>query len=380
MDPQYTKHIPALDGMRGVAVILVVAYHFFERFVPFGWCGVDLFFVLSGFLITGILWDTRRTAGYYPRFVMRRALRILPLYFTVLGAITLFALVFRNTETQETLQDQAWYWTFTSNFRFAFRGWPHGWHVLDHFWSLAIEEQFYLVWPWLVLWIGRAWLLRVALLGILLSFTIRWCYPISPFAYVFTLARLDPLLLGSSVALMMRGDKQHDRRYLPDLLMLAAAFIILSAMLLDGSAEYSGPWMIRIGYSALAFLFATWLWTVVAVPGMATISQRVLTRPWLRDIGKYSYGIYIYHFVFAWFLKVVLKLVAPYTTTWSRTAENLGFALLAVFTYFFARLSYERFEKRFLGLKARFAPKPISKGSGPVDGGPDRHGEFGPSS
>ena len=145
-----TRHDPALDGVRGLAIALVVASHV-TTWPPAtqGWIGVDLFFVLSGFLITGILADSRNVIGRARAFYVRRALRILPLYYGVL--VTLFVVIpilhpLHTQEYQTLAREQWWYWTYLQNWRIASA------HSIDGgslvwFWSLAIEEQFYLIWP-----------------------------------------------------------------------------------------------------------------------------------------------------------------------------------------------------------------------------------------
>src|SRR5437899_698335 len=177
--------MPVLDGLRGVAILLVILNHAIAwplqpattrvdavvGVVAYaGWMGVDLFFVLSGFLISGILLDTRGQPGWWPNFIARRALRIFPLYY---GALTvLFVLLpclvrCSNTELVTLQENQRWYWTYTVNLLAALthgRGTPL---YTAHLWSLSIEEQFYLIWP-LIVWACRPrTLLRVAGLAVL---------------------------------------------------------------------------------------------------------------------------------------------------------------------------------------------------------------------
>ena len=166
-------HIGVLDGVRGLAILLVLVYHFtlsmagqtlpgrlFFRSTAAGWCGVDLFFVLSGFLITGILYDAKDLPHRFRNFYARRALRIFPLYYTIL-AIT-FALLPRAVRLVGRLDDledaRFWLWTYGTNVYVAFRG---DWFPLSHFWSLAVEEHFYLFWPAIIIGCDRKTALRV---------------------------------------------------------------------------------------------------------------------------------------------------------------------------------------------------------------------------
>jgi peptidoglycan/LPS O-acetylase OafA/YrhL len=165
-DRHHAAFIPALDGLRGIAIILVMLHHFtYYRpetgidaviaGVPlFGWVGVDLFFVLSGFLITGILLDSRGSTRYFTNFYARRTLRIFPLYYLVLFLALVALPQFPSVHTVlagDIEMPPRWpYWAYLTNFSVAERGFVHGW--VDVAWSLAIEEQFYLVWP-LVIWL-----------------------------------------------------------------------------------------------------------------------------------------------------------------------------------------------------------------------------------
>lgn len=347
-------HIAALDGLRGVAVSLVVLFHLFKQVVPFGWCGVDLFFVLSGFLITGILWDSKGSSGYYPRFLMRRALRIMPLYFAVVGGMVLFSVLVRNQATQEILDTQVWYWTFSKNLQVAWHGWSHGWHVLDHLWSLAIEEQFYLVWPWLVMLLDLRWLMRAALAGVAISVALRVVHPTYPFAYVFTLSRLDGLLLGAWLALAERR-AQWSIALASRPLLIGGAVLVVAAASLDSSFSFFGPNMIRCGYLGFALLFAGWLARMVAGKG-SRLEERWLTGRVLGGIGRYSYGIYVYHNILYWFFLVGMDRMRGFLGGWNDTVHFAGLVALIPLTYGIAALSYELYEKRFLRLKPLFAP------------------------
>jgi peptidoglycan/LPS O-acetylase OafA/YrhL len=171
--------LPTLDGLRGVAILLVLLSHLtlysemstttlldraYQRATLAGWVGVDLFFVLSGFLITGILLDLKGSSRFFRTFYARRVLRIFPLYYAFLAIfyIALPQLLSSKDQVLRLLADQKWYWLYLQNLQMARDGWPVP-KYLAHFWSLAVEEQFYLIWPLGVLKYGRRGLIAVCL-------------------------------------------------------------------------------------------------------------------------------------------------------------------------------------------------------------------------
>src|SRR5262245_8154482 len=168
-------HIPALDAIRGLAIVVVMLYRFggggegpasaveHSRLIGLGSHGVDLFFVLSGFLITGILFDAKGKLHYFRNFYMRRALRIFPLYYAALAVMLwLLPLVSATfaTEVQPAVDAQGWLWLYGANVLQSVRGsWCLG--PLNHFWSLAIEEHFYLAWPAVIFLSSRRTAMRI---------------------------------------------------------------------------------------------------------------------------------------------------------------------------------------------------------------------------
>ena len=185
---RWRGHIKPLDGLRGIAILLVMWFHFawpakaqglitrlYVSVAALGWVGVDLFFVLSGFLITGILLDSKRGAGYFRNFYARRVLRIFPLYYAVL-LVTLVILPlivpYDTPALKRLLEGQGWLWLYSTNISVAVE---HGnwiasadWLRMGALWSLAVEEHFYLVWPLLVFFLSRRALLRTSIAMIVL--------------------------------------------------------------------------------------------------------------------------------------------------------------------------------------------------------------------
>ena len=284
--PRGGAYVPALDGIRGLAIVMVMLAHFtsyggmhpvvaldrlYYGIVMLGGTGVDLFFVLSGFLITGILLDSRKESGYFRNFYMRRVLRIFPLYYATLAVCFLILPFFRpgDSELSLLLQEQAWYWTYLANVRMALDGWP-AFHAIGHFWSLAVEEQFYMVWPLAVFAVaGRRLrvLCIVLIVGSLLTRVYFWQAGYLPRINVLTIARMDALASGAFLAVAARrpgGLQIWARRARPVALITGGVLVLLLL--------WSGGWVPRlpvyrtIGRSLLAWLFASVLILAVAAP------------------------------------------------------------------------------------------------------------------
>src|SRR5882762_4814287 len=211
--------IPVLDGLRGIAILLVMVYHFwfygfafgrqtilermYSHTAGVGWIGVDLFFVLSGFLITGILYDSRNDPHYYRVFYARRTIRIFPLYYAFLAlfcGIVPMALGFLHhpevAPSHDSTTAKLFVWSYTLNWYEGFKGFSIVSASLQHFWSLSIEEQFYLAWPFLVLTLTRRRLLSLCGVLVLLAFVLRAVLlrlQLTDAAYAWTFCRTDSL-------------------------------------------------------------------------------------------------------------------------------------------------------------------------------------------
>ncbi|HZT79778.1 MAG TPA: acyltransferase, partial [Gemmataceae bacterium] len=277
--PPPGTHLPGLDGLRGVAILLVLAFHLLPsqpvtshvtawiyRAAWSGWCGVDLFFVLSGFLITGILLDAKGLPHYFRNFYARRTLRIFPLYYGVLVVIFVIVPLFLRPPSPafEHLQaNQIWLWCYASN---VCTVWANGWVFLagnwhlNHFWSLAVEEQFYLVWPLVVLLLSRRRLLAACALCVVAAPLLRWAFLANGYgfvvAYTFTPCRVDALAVGAAVAVAARapGGLSALRRFAPAV-ALALGAALLGLFVWRHGLRIADEVMQTAGYSLLALFF-----------------------------------------------------------------------------------------------------------------------------
>lgn len=338
--PQSTPsriYYPELDGVRAIATALVMIFHMAQQGIPIpgpvmlGQTGVDLFFVLSGFLITTILlkspphdWHEVRT------FYIRRTLRIFPLYY---GFLIAAALLHSPVSTP--------FWFYLQNLYLSFRLPIQG---PDHFWSLAVEEQFYLVWPFVVLFLPRRFLLValwLMILGAPLCRIVLIDIHASPF--YFTLSRIDGLAAGALLAVLLaRGTLFSLRK---GLVALTIAMTIIVAI--EGAlAHHAGTaWIQVTKFSCITALYAAVLGLLLtSAPSVAT---RWLRSAPLRFVGRISYGLYVFH-------PVVYAFVFPriaHQPALIRAAAGTGA------TFALALLSWYGFERYFIGLKDRLAPE-----------------------
>lgn len=365
--------IPALDGLRGIAILLVLLHHFtilepatsgdawLAYVARIGWVGVDLFFVLSGFLITGILIDARDSDRYFTSFYARRTLRIFPLYYlvTFLSLVVLphFPFWFDLLAGPGAPREQLPYWLYLTNFAVAARErFMHG--VLDISWSLAIEEQFYLVWP-AVVWfcppralgwlcaglIGLATLGRLAALG-------SGTAPIA--VYVLPFFRADALATGALLAWLARRGSLDGLHASGPWAFWVGAGGVVAVCWLDGDSWWWGEAMQRAGYSLVALAAAG---ALIAALNRRTGARwpRLLAAGWLRAFGKYSYALYLFHLP-------VLRVVREFVFG-PDSFDTFGAAWLGQIVFYVAAtlpamalawLSWHLVERRVLRAKAWF--------------------------
>lgn len=377
--PENRVFYPALDGLRAIAFFMVLGQHY--MFLPWGWTGVNVFFVLSGFLITGILYDTRDDQYRARNFYVRRTLRIFPLYYGIAVVFLLLTPLFR---WQWNLYWAAWplylgnFLRFFSHTAGTF-GSPlelaadahlrsplmsHSEVFFGHFWSLCVEEQFYLFWPWVVFNVrSRRKLLWLCLAAVIIDPIARviaashapaWMMA-EELTYRVTPFQLDSLLLGALLALLWRGAHR-------DLLLRAARWVAALGLLV--AALYIGHGL-YLRHSFGGYVYPAWkqTWGLTYVNFIAgalilcalrprTLTARLLGLSPLRWVGRISYGAYVYHDIFHFLFKDMsvnshIAFVVHHQFIFS--------GLMALpFTLLIAWLSFRFFEAPFLNLKERY--------------------------
>ena len=369
---------PALDGLRGSAVIAVLVCHYsalLPRTHPaigvleFGWAGVDLFFVLSGFLITGILLDAKSSSSphYYRNFYARRALRIFPLYYGFLTVVLLVTLILTFTGAADAGSfHQLWsaqpaLWTYTANHWIsAQKTWSPWAEIIIPLWSLSVEEQFYLAWPLVVARCSPRGLMRVCvgvMIGALLTRLALTAVGVHWFTlYALTPTRADALAAGALLAALLR---QPDGRRLARRLCNFAGpvAVILLIIVSPGFDPIHHPWQRVFLYTPLAVFFAALLFWSIDAGSLRGIPGRVYAHPALRTIGGYGYGVYVVHLPLMYVTSLAftrLGLHDPNHPAWPSALTLV--ALNATLTAAVAYVSFQFFEKPILKLK-RFFPQ-----------------------
>jgi peptidoglycan/LPS O-acetylase OafA/YrhL len=360
-------HIPELDGLRGVAIGLVIIWHYLPSLVHvrpgttasyliattrLSWTGVDLFFVLSGFLIGGILLDARKATNYFRVFYTRRFFRIVPIYVAVLLIFPAISILqnARHPGLAPAVvgSNPPWYmyWTFTQNFWMAVAS-TLGTNNLRMTWSLAVEEQFYLTLPLIVFFFSGRQLRKVALCGIVAAPLLRvFLYVLWPnnWGAPFTLmpCRADSLLLGVLAAILLRDATWREKIQNARTFFAAAVPVFLAGIgfLVWRCAGPECPLMVTIGYSWMGCFYVTVLLFAVTRPG--SLLGRALRIDSLRWLGSIAYGTYLLH---QGILNLALQLCSINQPTTTNAGSFLVTCVALVLTLVAARLSWNFFEK-----------------------------------
>ncbi|EMI22816.1 acyltransferase 3 [Rhodopirellula maiorica SM1] len=360
------EHLAELDGLRGFAILIVTLYRFGKEFpsetmlgkliggvLSQGDRGVDLFFVLSGFLITGILIDGKDRPHYFRNFIARRCLRIFPLYFCTLAAIVIGSRFVPELADMFALPlgNQFYLWTYLVNIKMSVENqWCFGY--LDHFWSLAVEEHFYLVWPFILYHVRSARMLRVAITVAILSAVSRIVYVLISHhgiaADVLTIFRVDALLIGAAVAVMARNPQSLERLrpWLP-IPFLSGVMVVASGL------------VFKKGWFTLPHTLWPMIWACILVWLMTMYRNQWMARFFklaaLRSLGKYSYAMYIFQNPLIPLMSVVLTATTLTSVTGDAVSSHLVYiGLMFALTYIAAIVSWYLLERHFLKLKKYF--------------------------
>jgi peptidoglycan/LPS O-acetylase OafA/YrhL len=368
-----TGRLPVLDGMRGIAILPVMILHFtlyggpapasgadllVHRVAMAGWIGVDLFFVLSGFLITGILFGAKGGRGYFRTFYLRRLLRIAPLYYGTLAVfLVLLPALWPGHKGLAWLRGEGfWYWTFLLNFRIAGTGWPD-FGALGHFWSLAVEEQFYLLWPVAVFLLNRRSLMALCAACMVVAVTARFALHLAgnpPAAFVLAPARLDALAAGAFLALLVRGPGGMSAavRWAKPAVVAGGAGL-LALFLWKRGLPAADP-AVSVAGQALLAVFFTGVLALALAARPESRSGRWLAAPGLVFFGRYSYGLYVLHHPLLFLKPAALSFDLFPTVLGSRLPGWLLFVAGGIsVSVALSLLSWHLWEKPFLDLKDR---------------------------
>lgn len=354
------SYYPALDGLRGIAILLVICCHNLD-FIPhfeLGWVGVDLFFVLSGFLITDILLVTKSGKNFLQNFYIRRILKIFPLYYGVLLLFFVIAPALQSLHVQYNYyqHNQAMLWLHLNNWLCIVHIRPIDSMLVNHFWSLSVEEQFYLLWPFIILAINDVKrLAQVAYLVlvtcVLCRFSCWMMYGEGTTTFYFQyMTRLDGLCVGSLIAIW-RFDafEQVKRKLLQLTFSVVAAYIVLYA--LTKTMFHKMPHFPFLGYTAIAVVFG--IIVLFAIEKRNMLSKLLLENKIIKYVGRISYGLYVYHWPVLCLFKIYL-LAGFVNAGYSNSTSYIIVSLLALAVAIVVSImSYHFFEKRILSLKDR---------------------------
>lgn len=360
-----------LDGLRGIAIIMVLLTHCF-LFNPTGiitgllysairpmWLGVDLFFVLSGFLITRILLNSKGSSDYYRSFYWRRALRILPAYYTVLFFVLWIYPTFNSQLGQASLQREIPFLMLQmQNWSLVFNGWPE-WTGISHFWSLSVEEQFYLVWPLLVAKLSGRKLARLctilfvmSLLGRFILIGVRSDWWV---LYATTVTHMDGLVAGAWVAVVTSGNTKFSPAYIRNVMWIgvvaALGLTLLSIGYRSVSIQSTFGMSLAITFASIS---SAALVLHIQQASLPPALSHLLCSPTLTWFGKYSYGIYLIHAVIIAQIGAWIRLVtAPWLSTSPNTQILLAGTLVVTVTCATAWAMYHLIERPLMEIGHR---------------------------
>ena len=340
--------------------------HFYGQHINVSsfWTSIDLLFALSGLLITGILIETKDDPKYFKKFYMRRTLRIFPLYYFLILIFSIYVyFITIHPEVFSYFKSNIIYFlTYTQNWYFINSGMPPAGH-LNHTWSLAIDEQIYLVWP-LLIWLCKTKKQLIILCGATLLFSLlyRIGYNIyidhvgslHPYPYFHnTFCRLDAFCAGGLLYCFLRFSPEWLTQKKVLVVFIVTAVLFIACGLADNSFERAGYFMRNFGCTIAGINFSTWLY--FGVKNKNRFLNFIFSHKWLVYTGKISYSLYVFH----WFLLILLlpRISNIITLTTGLTSSLLSLTICFLITFIISILSYEYFEKPIIKIKKRFSYK-----------------------
>ena len=373
------EYFPALEGIRGYAFLLIFVIHYTEvaarpanpALYPLfllqntAWFLVPIFFVLSGFLITRILWSTREREGYFRVFYLRRIARIFPVYYITIVFIGLFGLL-RHWQLRP---QHLLYLVYLQNFSQV--SWDFNRYIpaninLTHLWSLAVEEQFYLAWP-LVIWLVRSEkaLLRVSYGIIVFCFLVRVAWPLLhlPYeaAYFYTATRVDAIIMGSVLAFYFQRPLLWSRLIKLSRILIPAVWGTLIVLTLIRGTGWTDDYL-GVAFSIPCMNLIGACFVILALHPTGWFN-RVCSGNFICGIGRLTYALYLFHVLYAHlFTKILANKLDRYLPHFF--SEVLMIAAAFALSMILALLSYRFIEGPAMRWKdkQKYGPRKSSEG------------------
>ncbi|MEQ9219054.1 MAG: acyltransferase [Cyclobacteriaceae bacterium] len=357
-DKNQRQFFPEIETLRAIAVIMVMLAHFIPKtsafHIPYMFYGVDLFFTISGFLITYILLgqieaNQHSSGGLIKNFFVRRVLRLFPVYYAFIG----FFFILRNVFSVYiwTNDYNLYFFSYLQNMYYFYQGALNT--SFSHLWSLGVEEQFYLVWPFLVIFIPKRHLVKVFVLFIVSSILLNVIYQPTVDAFrVLTVANLHTLGGGALLAFLLRyRDQSKVYQFLVNNRLM---LLVLSLAVFVITLNYQGAIKeVQILLIELFLAFTTFMAVLISIHGWPSVFGSLFRSRHVQHIGKVSYGIYLFHMLIPVVLSIIIEKV-PIMKFLLPEQIMLRVFLLIVYSYVLAIISYNAYEIHFLKLKARF--------------------------
>ena len=343
------KYYKELDGIRAMAALMVIFFHFFsgvssnnsfvlllKKISIFGQTGVSLFFVLSGFLITRILLEAKNKANYFSSFYVRRILRIIPLYyFFLIIFYFIVPLIFKSQVV--SLNKQIYYWVYMQNFAMTFNWIAEG---PLHFWSLAIEEHFYIFWPFVIYFFNNTKILYAIAVLVLISFFTRYFLLSNNYdVFYFTFSRLDELALGALLAII-EMKKYYFKLQNRIFSMLLVSTLIISILIWFINNASGNDYLQIFKFLVLGLAYFAFIGYIITSKN-SNLLKKFFQLKIFSFTGRISYGLYVYHpLCFSMFYKFFMF-----------NNIFLNFICCLLLSFLFATTSYYLIEVQFLKLK-----------------------------